>query len=115
MESNAAVAKAYYAAMRLKDVPAMAERLHPNIHLITPLVELTGKEAVLEAVRRPLVMIENIEVRSEFESGDQAMLAYYMQFPAPIGVCRAAALMTVKEGLIVRNELFFDARQFAKS
>jgi hypothetical protein len=43
------------------------------------------------------------------------MLAYNMHFAAPTGCCRAAALMTFKDGLIVRNELFFDARPFQKT
>jgi hypothetical protein len=42
------------------------------------------------------------------------MLTYDMDFIAPVGVCRAAALMTFKDGLIIRNEIFFDARPFDK-
>ena len=42
------------------------------------------------------------------------MLTYDMNFAEPIGVCRAAALMTFKDGLIMRNEIFFEARPFAK-
>jgi hypothetical protein len=38
-----------------------------------------------------------------------------MDFAEPIGVCRAAALMTFKDGLIVRNEIFFDPRPFVKN
>jgi hypothetical protein len=38
-----------------------------------------------------------------------------MDFAEPIGVCRAAALMTFKDGLIVRNELFFDASPFKRN
>jgi len=40
---------------------------------------------------------------------------YNMDFGEPIGVCRVAALMTFKDGLIVRNELFFDTRPFEKN
>jgi hypothetical protein len=42
------------------------------------------------------------------------MLTYDMDFGEPIGVCRTAALLTFRDGLIARNELFFDARPFAK-
>jgi hypothetical protein len=77
--------------------------------------ELTGKEAVLEAAKRLLPLINSIKVHARFGSEDQAMLTYDMDFAEPIGVCRAAALMTFKDGLIMRNEIFFDARPFAKN
>jgi ketosteroid isomerase-like protein len=113
-EKNVATAVAYYGAMAGKDLTGMAGHLRPDVRLVTPMEELTGKEAVLEAARRLLPFINSIKVHATFGSEDQAMLTYDMDFAAPIGVCRAAALMTFKDGLIVRNEVFFDARPFRK-
>ena len=113
-EKNVASAVAYYKAMADKDLSGMARHLHPEVRLVTPMEELTGKETVLEAAKRLLNFIASIKVRAKFGSEDQAMLAYDMDFAAPIGACRAAALMTFKDGLIVRNEIFFDARPFDK-
>ena len=113
-EKNVASAVAYYKAMADKDLTSMARHLHPDVRLVTPMEELTGKEAVLEAAKRLLPLINSIKVHAKFGSEDQAMLTYDMDFSAPIGVCRAAALMTFKDGLIARNELFFDARPFEK-
>jgi hypothetical protein len=92
----------------------MARHLHPDVQLVTPLEHLTGKEAVLLAAQRLLPFVKSVKVRTAFGSRDQAMLAYDMHFAAPIGVCRAAALMTFKDGPIVRNEIFFDTRPFNK-
>jgi len=114
-QSNAALAEAYYKAMNDKDVSAMARQLHPDVRLVTPMEDLAGRDAVLEAAKKLLSFIQSIEVRSKFESETQAMLAYDMHFAAPTGRCRAAALMTFKDGLIVRNELFFDASPFKKT
>jgi hypothetical protein len=113
-EKNVASAAAYYKAMADKDLAGMARRLHLDVRLVTPMEELTGKEAVLEAAKRLLPLINSIQVRGKFGSEDQAMLTYDMDFAAPIGVCRAAALMTFKDGLIMRNEIFFDSRPFNK-
>lgn len=113
-ETNVASAVAYYKAMADKDLVGMGRLLHPEVRLITPMEELTGKEAVLEAAKRLLNLIMSIKVHAKFGSEDQAMLTYDMDFAAPIGVCRAAALMTFKDGLIIRNEIFFDARRFDK-
>ena len=113
-EKNVVSAVAYYKAMADKDLPGMARHLHPDVRLVTPMEELTGKEAVLEAAKRLLPLINSIKVHAKFGSEDQAMLTYDMDFSSPIGVCRAAALMTFKDGLIIRNEIFFDARPFNK-
>ncbi|MGA2923301.1 MAG: nuclear transport factor 2 family protein [Candidatus Sulfotelmatobacter sp.] len=114
-QSNAASAEAYYKAMNDKDVSAMARRLHPDVRLITPMEDLTGKDAVLEAAKKLLSFIQSVEVQAKFESENQAMLAYNMHFAGPVGLCRAAALITFKDGLIVRNELFFDASPFKQN
>lgn len=113
-EKNVASAVAYYKAMADKDLTGMARHLHPDVQLVTPMEELTGQKAVLEAAKRLLPFIESIKVHAKFGSEDQAMLTYDMDFAAPIGVCRAAAFMTFKDSLIVRNEIFFDARPFDK-
>jgi hypothetical protein len=113
-EKNVVSAVAYYRAMADKDLTDMERYLHPDVHLISPMEELTGKEAVLAAVKPLVNLIKSIKVHAKFGSEDQAMLTYDMDFSAPIGVCRAAALMTFKDGLIMRNEIFFDARPFDK-
>jgi len=114
-QSNAASAEAYYKAMSDKDMSGMERRLHPDVRLVTPMEELRGKGAVLEAAQRLMSLIKRIEVHAKLESEDQAMLTYSMDFGEPIGVCRVAALMTFKDSLIVRSELFFDARPFEKN
>ncbi len=114
-QSNSASAEAYYKAMSDKDLPAMARRLHPDVRLVTPMEDLTGRDAVLEAAKRLLGFIRSVEVQAKFDSGNQAMLAYNMHFAEPAGLCRTAALMTFQDGLIVRNELFFDASPFKKT
>jgi SnoaL-like domain len=113
-EKNVATAVAYYKAMSDKELTGMARCLHPEVRLVSPMEELVGKEAVLDAAKRLLPLIKSIEVHAKFGSEDQAVLTYDMDFAEPIGICRAAALMTFKDSLIVRNELFFDARPFAK-
>jgi ketosteroid isomerase-like protein len=112
-EKNVASAVAYYQAMADKDLTAMARHLHPDVRLTSPMDDLDGKEAVLAAVKPLVNLIKSITVRAKFASEDQAMLAYDMEFAKPVGVCRTAVLMTFKDGLIARSELFFDARPFA--
>jgi hypothetical protein len=108
--NNIAIAEAYYAAYSKKNVTEMGKYLHPDVQLISPFGKKIGKEAVLEAASKSTPL--SITIRAKFGSENQVMLAYDWQFNEPIGLLRAAALMTFKDGLIVNNELFFDTRSF---
>lgn len=113
-EKNLASAVAYYQAMNRKDLSVMEKYLHPEVHLIGPLANLKGKDAVLNAVKHLVAFFNKLTIRAQLGAGDQVMLAYDIDFPAPIGLSRAAALLTFQEGLIMHYELFFDARPFEK-
>ena len=108
--SNVAIAEAYYAAMVEKNITKMGKYLHSDIQLIGPFGKTIGKQAVLEAAGKSTPL--SITIRAKFGSEDQVMLAYDWEFNEPIGILRAAALMTFRNGLIVNNELFFDTRPF---
>ncbi len=111
---NLVSAVAYYQAMNNKDLTTIEKYLHANVRLISPLAEVTGKEAVLNSVKHFLPVFNKLTIRAQFSSGDQVMLAYDLDCPAPIGLYRGAVLLTFQEGLIARYELFYDARPLEK-
>ena len=113
-EKNLASAVAYYQAMNNKDLSTMEKYLHPEVRLIGPLADIKGKDAVLSSLKHLLSLLHKLTIRTQLGTGDQVMLAYDIEFPAPIGLSRAAVLLTFQEGLINRYELFFDARPFEK-
>lgn len=113
-EKNMSTALAYYQAMQRKDLVALENYLHPEVRLIGPLADITGKEAVMASVTHMVRLFKTLTVRAQFESGSQVMLAYDVEFPQPIGVSRAAVLLTFEDGLIKGYELFFDARPFTQ-
>jgi SnoaL-like domain len=111
-DTNVAFAEAYYKSYNEKDLTAIARHLHPAVQLVAPMGKSLGKDAVLEAVKRLLGIVKSIEIRAKFGSGDQVMLAYDLSYGEPAKVCPTAVLMSFKDGLIVRIELFYDARPF---
>jgi hypothetical protein len=113
-EKNIASAVAYYQAMHNKDLSVMEKYLHPEVRLIGPMADITGKDTVLNSVRHFLAIFNKLIIRAQCGSGDQVMLAYDLDCPAPIGLFRGAVLLTFQEGLIIRYELFYDARPFEK-
>lgn len=111
-DSNISVALAYYKAFENKDVETIAKILHPDVGFIAPMGNSRGRAAVVEAAKRLLPLIKSIEVRAKFSSDDQVMLVYDLNLTAPVDRCPSAVLMTIREGMIVRTELFYDARPF---
>ncbi|MCE5318548.1 MAG: nuclear transport factor 2 family protein [Parachlamydia sp.] len=109
-ENNVVAALAYYQAVNEKDLSKAEKYLHPEIHLIGPMAELRGKEAVRNSIKGFMMLFEKQNMRAKFGSGDQVMLAFDLLCPAPIGLLRGAALMNFKDGLIVRQELFYDSK-----
>jgi len=109
---NLGLASSYYNAMLAKDFDKMVSYLHDNVHFIGPLAEMHGKDAVVTAAKNFGGILQDIQIRSRFASGDQIMFAYDMVVPAPIGKFRAAVLMEFKGRLISKIELFYDATPF---
>ncbi len=112
--SNVATAEAYYKAMGNKDLAGVGQYLHPKIEFLGPLANLTGKEVVLEGLKNLFKVVNGVTMRAKFGTGDRVMLAYDLHCLAPIGDLHVAALMTFKEDLIGRIELFYDARAFER-
>lgn len=112
MTSAITIAQNYYTAMGEKNIEEVGKYLHPDVRFIGPLAEMTGKEGVLAAAKGFLMFFKSLTIRATFGSGDQVMMAYDLDSPAPIGKFRVAALLTIKEDLITQIELFYDARPF---
>lgn len=106
------VAETWYSAVQEKNFEKMSKCLHPEVQFKAPLREVKGKEAVLEASRDFALAIKGLKICSKFGSEDQAMLSYEVEFPAPVGKVPSAVLLSFKDGLIAKFELFFDARKF---
>lgn len=113
-EKNIASAVAYYQAMNQKKLSVMEKYLHPEVRLISPLAEVIGKEYVLGSIKHFFTLFDTLAICDKFGFGDRVMLTYELNFPAPIGVLRAAVLITFQECLITRFELFYDPRPFEK-
>jgi hypothetical protein len=103
---------AYLEAWSRKDLDGVAVHLHPDVHFKGPMQEINGREAVLASSKRIFPILERLDVRARFVSGDRAMFAYDFVCRDPIGVCRTAELVRFQDGLIRDIELFFDARPF---
>lgn len=113
-KSHLKTAESYYAHMLEKNFDAMAVCLHPEVQLISPLATIHGKDSVVTAAKNFAQILQDIHIRSRFESGNQIMFAYDMVVPSPIGKFRAAVLMEFTNKLISKIELFYDATPFQK-
>ena len=113
-QNNLAIAETFYTAMSEKNVGIMEKYVHPDVQFSAPLAKLQGKDAYLEALKGFIAFFKTLTVRAKFAGGDQAMVVYDLDCPAPVGKFPSAALMTIEKGLITNIELFYDAWPFEK-
>jgi ketosteroid isomerase-like protein len=108
-KDNAAIARAYYIAMAEKNSADVEKYLHEDVCLIGPYGKKEGKEVVFEAAKKFMYMFKDIHIQSQCSSENQVMLAYeLLEFGKTTTTLRAASVITFKDGLIIKNELFFD-------
>ncbi len=110
-EKNVTFAAVYYQAMNDKNLAVIEKLLHSDFQFLGPLADITGKNAYLESLKQFfLPSFKKLTIRAQFGSGDQAMLVFDLDCPAPIGILRTAVLMTFIDDLIARIEALFDPR-----
>ncbi len=106
------IAEQYYLAMGKKNLESLEQFLHPEVKFIGPMAEMVGKDRVLGAAEHFTKLFDSIEIRHTFENGSAEMIVFDLLCPEPIGRFRAATCMEIKDKLITRMELFYDARPF---
>lgn len=112
VKNNIDKALAYYKAMNERNFSQVETYLDPNVQFTTPLAELSGKEAVLVAIKGFMSVAKQVAIKKEFISGDDVVLIYEVEFPAPIGIVPSVTHMTFNNGLITNIRLYYDARPF---
>lgn len=109
---NVMTAEAYYQALGKKDISSLEPLLHPDVEFVAPLAKTKGKEALLEGAEQFASFFKTLTIHAKFGDGDKAVIVYDLDCPSPVGTFRAVALMSFKDELISRIELFYDARPF---
>lgn len=113
METNyAEQAKAYYTLIAEKNSDALADYLHTNVEFYSPLGTYMGREAVLEGIRVFMNRFTSLTVRAHFGSKNQAAVIYNTDIIGIANDFPSASLLSFKDGLIAKIELFYDSRPF---
>lgn len=102
----------YLDAWSRKDLEGIAVHIHADVRFKGPMQEFQGRDAYLTATKRVFPVLEKLDFRAQFISGDRAMLVYDFVCRDPIGVSRTAEMVRFEGELIREAELFFDARPF---
>ena len=110
--TNLTIAETYYNQMLKKNFDEMEQCLHSDVHFISPLAEMHGKDNVVTAAKNLSAILVDIKIRSKFSTDNQIMFAYDFIFPEPICKLRAAVLMEFQNHLISKIELFFETKPF---
>ncbi len=106
------LAKEYYQTIGAKNIEAMKPYLHDEVTFSSPMTTLQGKEAVVEATRHFMNAFTSLSIRGELSSDKEAMIVYDTDIPGVSSTFPGASLLTFKQGLIIKIELFHDASLF---
>ena len=110
---NASLLSAYLDAWKQKDVRAIIACLSDDVHFTAPNAETRGRTSYEEATARFLRIVERVDVRARFVSGNRAMIAWNFVCIDPIGTSATAELLSIKDGRIADTQVFFDTAPFA--
>lgn len=115
METNhVARAEEYYKLVGEKNAEGIKKYLHPDVELYSPLATLQGREAVIEATSNFMNIFKSLTIRAKFSASDQAMIVYDLDIPGIGKSFPGASLLSFRNGLIVKIELFYDGSRFVE-
>lgn len=104
-------ASEYYKLVGEKNAEGVKKYLHSDVEFFGPLATVKEKEAVFEVTRNFMKAIQSLTIRAKFGAGNQAMIVYDVDLPGIAKDFPGASLLSFRDGLIVRIELFYDSRR----
>src|SRR3989338_9853102 len=107
---NEILAHEYYTLMGQKNAVGIKKYLHPDVALYSPMATVKGKEAVYQSACNFIEMIHSLKVRAGFGAGDQAMIVSDSLIPGMKDLFPTASLLSFRDELIIKIELFYDSR-----
>ena len=108
------IGEAYLNALGTRDINKITSLVDPNIWFKMPMAEVFNRNDFIMAVRRMQANLRELNILHKFSSGNTAMFIYDVTFNDPVGVVRAASLMTIEGDKIKEIEIIFDARPFER-
>ena len=110
--SEKTTAEKYYAALIEKDIITAEQYIDEQIQFISPLATVIGKKKFLISIQRFIDAFDKLVIRHSCAKEDKTMFAYSVHFKPPLTLLNAAGLVTEKNGLITKIELFYDTKPF---
>jgi len=107
--NNVKLAEEYYTLIGEKNAAGIKKYFHPNVELYSPLATVKGKEDVFKSASNFIDAIKSLTIRAKFGAGDQALIISDSDIPTVAGTFSTASLLTFRDGLIVKIELFYDS------
>lgn len=108
-------AEEYYKYIGEKNSEEIKKYLHLDVEFYAPLATLKGKQAVLESTSNFMTVFKSLTIRAKFSDEKQAMVVYETDIPGIGKSLPGASLLSFKDGLIIKIELFHDASHFKEN
>ncbi len=113
MSSTRSVTEAYIDAWKSKNIDALRETISDDHRFNGPMQKIEGGDEYAEVLRGVSKGVDSIRVNTHLVDGSKAALFYDLKLMSGPTVA-IVSLLTVKDGRIVSNDLFYDVESMKK-
>ena len=106
IQDSKEIGRSYYQAMADKNLEGVATFLDDDVIFLAPLAIVIGKQEFLARCEEFFACCSTLTINSIFGEYDQAVVIFDLQYPEPIGLVQAVAVLQIKDQLIGRIQLF---------
>ena len=111
-EKNGEIGESYYRLVGEKNIDAIGKFLDAHVELLSPLATVKGKEEVVRATANFMKSFDSLRIKAKFGNDEQAMIVYDTDIPGIANNFPGASLLSIRDGLITRIQLFYDGSRF---
>jgi hypothetical protein len=112
-QADSKVAEAYLTAMRARNIEALGNTLHPDVHVVGPAGEVHSRASFIDTMRNVAAHLERVDIAARLASGNQNFYMFNLVFASPAAPLRTAQLLTHHEdGKIHKIEIIADKADF---
>ena len=112
------VVNQYYDFLNNKNFTALKELLAENMSFTGPLVQRSGPNEYVDALRRLFKFHKKSQMLKQFENGNDVCSIYDLIMDIPAGGSLSVTIadwVRVVDGQIVEQKIYYDPREFVKA
>lgn len=118
MGKSLEVVNQYYGLLNNKNFTALKELLSENMSFTGPLVQRSGANEYVDALKRLFKFHKKSQMLKQFENGNDVCSIYHLIMEKPAGGSLSVTMadwVRIVDGRIAEQKIYYDPREFEKA